>query len=56
MEEYLIGSTDNVELGVSIDNKGEDAFEAMMFLTIPGDLSYVKVDKGKLVSALRFQP
>nr|XP_054932188.1 integrin alpha-PS2-like [Dermacentor andersoni] len=50
MEEFLIGSTGNVELSVAIDNRGEDAFEAMMFVAIPPDLNYVKVDKGKLDS------
>ncbi|KAH9369837.1 hypothetical protein HPB48_004037 [Haemaphysalis longicornis] len=48
MEEFLIGSTGNVEMSVTVDNRGEDAFEAMMFVTIPSDLNYVKVDKGKL--------
>lgn len=48
MEEFLIGSTGNVEMSVTVDNRGEDAFETMMFVTIPPDLSYVKVDKGKL--------
>ncbi|XP_040079364.1 integrin alpha-PS2 [Ixodes scapularis] len=48
MDEFLIGSTGNVELSVSIDNRGEDAFESMMYLRFPSDLSYVKVDKGKL--------
>ncbi|EEC15844.1 integrin alpha-ps, putative [Ixodes scapularis] len=48
MDEFLIGSTGNVELSVSIDNRGEDAFESMMYLKFPSDLSYVKVDKGKL--------
>ncbi|KAH8009256.1 hypothetical protein HPB51_013910 [Rhipicephalus microplus] len=48
MEEFLIGSTGNVELSMAIDNRGEDAFETMMFLTIPPDLNYVKVEKGKL--------
>ncbi|CAN7996424.1 unnamed protein product [Ixodes hexagonus] len=48
MEEFLIGSTGNLELSVTIDNRGEDAFEAMMYMNIPGDLSYVKVEKGKL--------
>lgn len=50
IEEFLIGSTGNVELSVNVDNRGEDAFEAMMFVTIPPDLNYVKVDKGKLDS------
>uniref|UniRef100_A0A224Z2I5 Integrin alpha 8 n=1 Tax=Rhipicephalus zambeziensis TaxID=60191 RepID=A0A224Z2I5_9ACAR len=48
IEEFLIGSTGNVELSMAVDNRGEDAFETMMFVTIPPDLNYVKVEKGKL--------
>ncbi|XP_064455388.1 integrin alpha-PS2-like [Ornithodoros turicata] len=50
MDEYLIGSTGNVELNVSIHNRGEDAFEAMMYVDFPSDLNYVKVEKSKLDS------
>ncbi|XP_013779057.2 integrin alpha-8-like [Limulus polyphemus] len=47
MDQFLIGSKEKLELNVNITNDGEDAFEAMLFLTIPQGINYVNINKSK---------
>lgn len=49
MDQYLIGSRKRLELDLSVENKGEDAFEAMLYLQMPLDINYVKINKSKMV-------
>lgn len=49
MDQYLIGSGKRLVLEVQIENFGEDAFEAMMYLFMPLDINYVNLNKSKLV-------
>lgn len=48
MKKYFIGSTERIELDVTISNAGEDAFEAYMYLNMPLDIHYINIDKSKL--------
>lgn len=50
MEQYSIGTKKRLELNVTIRNGGEDAFESMLYVTMPPDVNYVNIDKSKLVS------
>lgn len=45
MEEYFIGSKKRIELSVNVTNRGEDAFETMMYLEIPQEVNYVNINK-----------
>lgn len=48
MEQYLIGSRKRLELDLSVENAGEDAFETMLYLQMPIDINYVKINKSKM--------
>ena len=46
---YVIGSRKKIELDITVLNRGEDAFEAMIYLYMPTDVNYVNI-KPKNVS------
>lgn len=41
--EHIVGSNKNLELQVSVSNKGEDAFEAKFHLRLEQNLRFVKL-------------
>lgn len=45
LEEYTIGSNEKLILDVIVKNQGEDAFESMLYLTMPSTLSYIGINK-----------
>ncbi|KAI1304094.1 Integrin alpha-PS2 [Halotydeus destructor] len=47
MEQYLIGSKKKLELEMTIENGGEDAFESMLILNMPLDINFVRITKSK---------
>lgn len=49
-DEYLVGSRKRIEIYVSIFNKGEDAFESMLYLFMPVDVNYVNINRTETVS------
>ncbi len=48
-EEYIVGSRKKIELVITVLNKGEDAFESMLYLFMPTDVNYVNINKSKNV-------
>ena len=40
---YSVGSEDELELAVAVENRGEDAFEATVRIFTPPDVDYVSV-------------
>lgn len=42
---YVLGSSENVNIDVSVDNSGEDAFEAAYYLQIPAGVTYAKMER-----------
>ncbi|KAM3961277.1 integrin subunit alpha inflated isoform 2-T2 [Aphomia sociella] len=42
---YLLGSGENINLDVKIDNSGEDAFEAGYYLRLPAGVTYAKMER-----------
>ena len=52
MERYLIGSRKRLQLDVSVINTQEDAFEAMLYLLMPLDINYVKINRTKLTTPI----
>jgi len=44
MDQYLIGTGDDIELNVTVHNRGEDAFEAMFELELPPDVEYTHTE------------
>ncbi|KFM62845.1 Integrin alpha-PS2, partial [Stegodyphus mimosarum] len=47
MQQFLIGSQKRLELNVILINAGEDAFESMLYVTMPIDVDYVNIGKVK---------
>ncbi|XP_015914570.1 integrin alpha-PS2 [Parasteatoda tepidariorum] len=47
MQQFLIGSQKKLEMNVIIINAGEDAFETMLYATIPVAVNFVKIEKIK---------
>lgn len=45
VDRYLLGSEQRLELDVIVENKGEDAFEAMFNLQLPAGIDYIKIDR-----------
>ncbi|GFV97529.1 integrin alpha-PS2 [Trichonephila clavipes] len=45
MKEFLIGSQKRLELNVILINAGEDAFESMLYISIPVDVDYVNIGR-----------
>ncbi|XP_067141293.1 integrin alpha-PS2-like [Centruroides vittatus] len=48
MKKYFIGSTERIDLDVTISNAGENAFQAYMYLNMPLDIHYININKSKL--------
>ncbi|CAG2110666.1 unnamed protein product, partial [Medioppia subpectinata] len=46
-DEYIVGSRKRIELVITVVNKGEDAFESMLYLFMPTDVNYVNINKTK---------
>jgi len=44
MQVYALGSEEEIELAVAVENRGEDAFEAMVRIFIPADVDYISVE------------
>ncbi|XP_064614491.1 integrin alpha-8-like [Liolophura sinensis] len=49
-ESHIVGSNKTIDLEMIVDNRGEDAFEAQLFLTLPQGVVYVKVQESDSVS------
>lgn len=47
MEQYILGSGSRLEIEVSVLNAAEDAFEATVYLSLPAEVSFVKVDRAE---------
>ncbi|PSN37770.1 hypothetical protein C0J52_13179 [Blattella germanica] len=45
VERYLLGSGNRLELDVIVENRGEDSFETMFTMNVPGGVHYVKVER-----------
>ncbi|GIY28592.1 integrin alpha-PS2 [Caerostris darwini] len=48
MGQYSIGTKKRLELDMTIRNAGEDAFESMLYVTMPLDVNYINIEKSKL--------
>nr|AON96596.1 integrin alpha-PS2 [Bicyclus anynana] len=48
---YVLGSSENVQIDVVVKNAGEDAFEAAYYLQIPAGVTYAKMDRLEKESA-----
>ncbi|CAG0892897.1 unnamed protein product [Cyprideis torosa] len=42
---FLLGSGKNIEIDVTVANMGEDAYEAVAYLTLPPGVSFIKVER-----------
>lgn len=42
---YLLGSGENVNIDVKVENIGEDAFEAAYYLQLPPGVTYAKIER-----------
>ncbi|RWS01383.1 integrin alpha pat-2-like protein, partial [Dinothrombium tinctorium] len=47
-DRYLIGSGERLELRINITNKGEDAYEATLYLFMPLDISFININRSQL--------
>ncbi|XP_073943620.1 integrin subunit alpha inflated isoform X2 [Choristoneura fumiferana] len=45
INEYVIGSGENINIDVAVENNGEDAFEAAYYLKIPAGVTYAKMER-----------
>ncbi|EFX79732.1 hypothetical protein DAPPUDRAFT_304328 [Daphnia pulex] len=45
MDKYIFGSDKKLEIEVSVLNAAEDAFEAAVYLTLPEEVKFVRVDR-----------
>lgn len=45
MDKYILGSDKKLEIEVSVLNAAEDAFEAAVYLTLPEEVRFVRVDR-----------
>lgn len=45
MDKYILGSDKKLEIEVSVLNAAEDAFEAAVYLTLPDEVRFVRVDR-----------
>ncbi|GFS58279.1 integrin alpha-PS2 [Trichonephila inaurata madagascariensis] len=48
MDQYSIGTKKRLELDMTIRNAGEDAFESMLYVTMPLDVNYINIERSKL--------
>lgn len=42
---YILGSGDNLNIDVKVENSGEDAFEAAYYLRMPPGVTYAKMER-----------
>ncbi|KAJ0180782.1 hypothetical protein K1T71_004186 [Dendrolimus kikuchii] len=42
---YVLGSGENVNIDIKVENSGEDAFEAAYYLSIPAGVTYSKMER-----------
>lgn len=42
---YVLGSGENVNIDVKVENSAEDAFEAAYYLVIPKGVTYAKMER-----------
>ncbi|XP_052757449.1 integrin alpha-PS2-like isoform X2 [Galleria mellonella] len=42
---YLLGSGENINIDIKVDNSGEDAFEAGYYLGLPAGVTYAKMER-----------
>ncbi|XP_028158695.1 integrin alpha-8-like isoform X1 [Ostrinia furnacalis] len=42
---YILGSGDNLNIDVKVENSGEDAFEAAYYLRMPAGVTYAKMER-----------
>ena len=47
MDSYILGSGGRLEIEVSVLNAAEDAFEATVYLHLPPQVSFVKIDRAE---------
>lgn len=47
MKQFIIGDNKRLQLEIILTNRGEDAFESMLYLEIPVDFDYVNIGKVK---------
>ena len=40
---YALGSEEEIELAVEVENRGEDAFESTVRIFMPADVDYISV-------------
>lgn len=45
MDKYILGSDKKLEIEVTVLNAAEDAFEATVYLTLPEEVRFVRVDR-----------
>lgn len=45
LQTYTLGSNDKLVYDFTVRNNGEDAFESMLYLTIPANLDYIEMNK-----------
>lgn len=45
VDDYILGSKDFLKFDVLVENRGEDAFEAMYNLKVPAGIDFVKIDR-----------
>ncbi|XP_057369878.1 integrin alpha-PS2-like isoform X1 [Daphnia carinata] len=45
MDKYILGSDKKLEIEVTVLNAAEDAFEAAVYLTLPDEVKFVRVDR-----------
>lgn len=52
MDSYILGSGGRLEIEVSVVNAAEDAFEATVYLHLPPEVSFVKIDRAEESDAI----
>ena len=56
MEKYILGSDKKLEIQVTVLNAAEDAFEAAVYLTLPEEVRFVRVDRDESSAVLCSSP
>lgn len=52
LDEYTLGEEKEIEILVFVENRGEDAFEAMLNISFPPGVSFYKIKDKRFVSTL----
>ena len=53
---YVIGAGEKLEIIAKVDNEGEDAFNAMLYVQIPQGVNFINADSSNSVSVLCSPP